>query len=814
MDKKEIKKLPWQNIIAIVALFAIVGLSLYIRIKIPYEKIFVDGEVWFRGTDPYYFMRHIENAVHNFPHINSFDPYKAFPGGGGVLSQPFFVFLGAGIVWLFSFGSTSPHTIEVIGAYIPPVLGTLTVVAVFFIGKELFNKWAGLLSAALLVILPGEFLNRSLLGFTDHHVVDSLLFTICMLFFIMAIRRARERKISLDNLVQRDWSVITRPIIYSLIGGAFLGMHILSWKGALLLIFILFIYLVIQGITDHLNGKPNMALCVVSIPYFLIAFIMYLPYLSRVGSAGLYIASLLIAMLASPLLYCLSRFTLRKGIKTVYYLPILIGIAVLGLVSLRIINPSLLSSMLARFSPFTPGGAALTIQEMHPVLYPFGDFSWDIVWFNFTTSFFISFIAIGLLVYDVLRRRMHDRLLFLIWSIATLAAVLGQRRFGDYFAISAALLMGYMSWRILVLAGINKLHSRAVESVESVKTVYISRAERRRSQKKEGKRGKRSHVHPWETWVRVIIAAVLIFFLIFFPSIGLPGIKTGTVLFGRPVDVLGHPLELKVKLTQSLAGEPTLINHAWYDALEWFGENSPEPFADQDFYYELYERPFEYPDTAYGVMSWWDYGYWIVQISRRIPNADPGQRNAGKAGLFLTAQDEESANQIMDEMGSKYVIIDYPMPTSKFYAFPAWTGASHEDYYGTYFVPKEGGEQQQVSFFYPSYYQSAVVRLYNFDGKAVVSSESSTVVLSWEWKTSDAGQQFKQIVGSWAFNSKEDAEAYITTQETGDYVLGSPNPFVSPISLAEMQYYELVYASPQTTNSQAFVKIFEYTGEG
>jgi len=813
MDNKEIRKLPWQKIITAVALLAIVGLSLYIRIKIPYEKIFVDGEVWFRGTDPYYFMRHIENAVHNFPHINSFDPYKLFPTGGSVLPQPFFVFMGGALARLLTFGSTDSHAIEVIGAYIPPVLGTLTVIAVFFIGKELFNRWAGLLSAALLVVLPGEFLNRSLLGFTDHHVVESFLFAVSMLFFIMAIRRSRERKLSLENLLQRNWAGFIRPLVYGLIGGAFLGMHILSWKGALLLIFIIFIYLVIQGIMDHRNGRVDIALCSVSIPYFLIAFIMYLPYTSRVGSASLYAITLLIAILASPLLYFLSHYTLKKGIKPGYYLPILIGIAVLGLAALRIINPSLLSAILARFRPFTPGGASLTIQEVHPLLYPFGEFSWNIAWFNFTTSFFISFIAIGLLADDVFRRRKHDRFLFLVWSIATLVAALGQRRFGDYFAISAALLMGYISWRILVLAGVEKLRNRAVESVKSAKSGFVSRAERRRSQKTGGKTTSRRHIKHWEIWLRVITAGLFIFFLIFFPSVGLPGIKSGTTLFGRPVDVLGHPLELKVKLTQSLANEPTLISHAWYDALEWLGENSPEPFEDPDFYYKLYEKPFDYPDTAYGIMSWWDYGYWIIQISHRIPNSNPGGGNRAEAGLFLTAQDEEAANQIMDEMGSKYVVIDYPMPTSKFYAMPTWAGASVEDYYGTYYVPQEGGEQQQVSFFYPSYYQSAVVRLYNFEGKAVAPTENSTVVLSWELKTSDEGMQFKQVVGSWAFSSEENAEAYIVSQETGDYVLGSPNPFISPISLEEMQRYELVYASPQITNNQAFVKIFEYTDE-
>jgi oligosaccharyl transferase (archaeosortase A-associated) len=810
MNNQGIKKLDWPKIIAVVALLSIVGLSLYIRIVLPYKKIFVDGEVWFRGTDPYYFMRHIENAAHNFPHVNTFDPYKVFPGGGTVLAQPFFVFLGGAIVLLFSFGSLAPHTVEVIGACIPPVLGTLTVVAVFFVGKVLFNKWVGLMSAALLIILPGEFLNRSLLGFTDHHVVDSLLFTVSILFFIMAIRLTRERKISLGNLLQRDWPAITRPLIYSLIGGVFLGMHILSWKGALLLIFILFVYLVIQGIVDHLNGEPEITLCSVSIPYFLIAFIIYLPYLSRIGSASLYTVSLLVAMLASPFLYFLSRFMLQKGIKAVYYLPILIGLAVLGLAAFRIINPSLLHGMLARFSPFNPGGAALTIQEVHPLLYPFGAFSWDIAWFNFTTSFFLAFIAIGLLVYDALRRRMHDRLLFLIWSIATLAAVLGQRRFGDYFTVSAALLMGYLSWRVLTLAGINMLQLRATKTA---KAVYISRAEKRRKQRAGINVAEKTPPQRWTIWLRVALAAIAIFFFIFFPSIGLPGIKTGTVLFGHPVSVLGHQLELKVKLTQALAREPTLINNAWHNALEWFGNNSPEPFDNPENYYERYEAPYEFPESAYGVMSWWDYGYWIMQISHRIPNSNPGGSNRKQAGSFLTSQNEESANQIMNEMGSKYVIIDYPMPTSKFYAMPAWAGGNVTDYYDSYYVPQEEGNAQHVSFFYPSYYQSAVARLYNFDGKAVVPKENAAIVLSWQWDTSTEGQRLKKVIGSWAFNSYEDAEVYIASQQTGNYVLGNNNPFVSPIPLEEMQSYELVYSSPQTTNNQAYIKIFEYTGE-
>ncbi|GAH57017.1 unnamed protein product, partial [marine sediment metagenome] len=145
--------------------------------------------MWFKGTDAWYHMRHIENLLYNFPHVNSFDPYMLYPGGGGGPGRPFFDWLVAGIIWLVGLGSPSSHTIDVVGAYVPAILGTLTIIPVYFIGKELFNRWAGILAAALVAILPGEFLNRSLLGFTDHHVAETLFTTVTILFLILAIKR-------------------------------------------------------------------------------------------------------------------------------------------------------------------------------------------------------------------------------------------------------------------------------------------------------------------------------------------------------------------------------------------------------------------------------------------------------------------------------------------------------------------------------------------------------------------------------------------------------------------------------------------------
>ena len=49
---------------------------------------------------------------------------------------------------------------------------------------------------------------------------------------------------------------------------------------------------------------------------------------------------------------------------------------------------------------------------------------------------------------------------------------------------------------------------------------------------------------------------------------------------------------------------------------------------------EIYNAPpngemFQYPDSAYGVMSWWDYGHVITYFAHPIPHANPFQAGIG-----------------------------------------------------------------------------------------------------------------------------------------------------------------------------------------
>jgi oligosaccharyl transferase (archaeosortase A-associated) len=802
------RKLPPIAIVGII-LAVLCGISLYIRIYLPYNQIFVNDWVWFRETDAYFYMRNIETLVRNFPHFNTFDPYMLYPRGDVGLVRPFFAWLISGVILLIRGGASSLHTMEVVAAYIPPILGTLTLIPVYFIGKELFNRWVGVISAALVVILPGEFLHRSLLGFTDHHVAEVLFSTVCMLFLIMAIKRAREREISFKHILSRDWSTITKPLVYTLLAGIFLGIYLLSWQGGLLLVFIIFAYLVIQFIVDHLRHKSSDYLCIVGTPLFLIAFLMLLPILGKDDLDTIYRVSLPIAIVVPLVLSIISRLMAGRSLKPVYYPLTLLGLLGIGLAALHAINPSLFQSMLGKFSIFAPVGAALTIMEVHPLTL-------SIAWSNFTTSFFISFISFGMLIYVAIKEKSADKTLFLVWSMMMLIAVFGQRRFGYYYAINASLLTGYFSWKMLDIAGLRKLLAKPKEVVRAVKKF-------KKKEKKTRERAKpKTFMQPRGAWVNVIVVGIIIFFVVFFFPNFVP-IKYDLVSKTLSSGFSKVSTEYQVSgYTRYIAGMGNYImDEGWYTSLLWLkdSDNSPEPFDDPDFYYELYppRDEFEYPETAYGVMSWWDYGYFIMQIAHRIPNANPSQDGAIQAGQFFTAQDESSANELADEFGTKYVVIDFAMATiNKFYAMVEWAGKSEDEFYEYYYAQtQEGG--RWVILYYPAYYNSIAVRLYNFDGKAVTPTQP--VVISYEDKVTSGGEKYKEITWGQYFSSYEEAQAYVASQTAGNYRIVGDNPFSSPVPLEEMNSYALVHQSEATTTvteetTVPSVKIFKYLGSG
>jgi len=770
----------WPGLLAGMILGVFFGIALFLRVYLPYDQVFAGDWIKFTGADAYYHMRLVDNLLHHFPRFITFDPYTFYPAGSSVGWPHFFDWFIAGIAWLVGLGSPTQHTIDVVGVYFPAVLGALTVIPVYFIGRELFNRWAGVISAGLIALIPGEFIGRSILGFADHHVAEALFSTITMLFLILAVKNARKGQMTFNNLRRRDWSTITKPIVYSLLAGIFLAIYLLTWIGGLLFIFLIFAYFVVQFIIDHLRGETTDYLGIVGTLSLFIAAVITLPLLPQTWLSPLYLPSFVIAVVTPVVLAGLSRLMAGVRLKPAYYPLTLLGIGLAGLAIFYFIDPSLLKAMVGRFSVFNPSGAALTILEVHPLLFPEGSFSLSAAWGNFTTGFFLSFISLGIIIYFIIKRGEADKTMLAVWGLIILAATLGQRRFAYYFAVNVALLAGYLSWLILEVAGFKKA---AVEPSQAAGKIKAGKGRPKRPQK-GGSR-------PTARYIIMALAVVGVFFLSFFPNIS-PAIATAKAAHFAPSD-------------------------AWCESLSWMKENTPEPFGDPDFYYELYEPPqqgeaYDYPESAYSIMAWWDYGHWITRIAHRIPICNPFQQGASKAARFFIAQDEESASQIASELDSKYIVIDYATAVDKFYAMPTWAGGNQEGYYDVYYQ-EQGSRLVPVLLFKAQYYRSMAARLYNFGG-GEVTPQSSTVV-GYQEKVSREGVRYKEIISSKSFPSYEEAEAYISSQESDNYQVVSANPFISPVPLAKLEGYRLIYSSnSQVTltgiGAVSEVKIFEY----
>ncbi len=745
------------------------ALALFLRVYVPQEWVFTDGRVNFIGADSYYHMRLVDSLVENFPRTVTFDPYLFYPHGSTWPHMPFFDWLLAGGALLVGFGSPTQHTVEVVSAVAPAVMGALAVIPVYFIGRGLFGRWAGVLSAAVIAILPGEFMGRSLLGFSDHHVAEALFSALAMMFLLLAIRSARRREITLRHLRARDWPAIRRPLIFSLLAGLFLGVYLLSWIGGPLFVFIIFLYVVVQSVIDHLKGRSGDYLCVVTVVSLAVASLMLLP-LSPGGSQT---AALLIALAAPLALNVLSRLMAARTLRPAYYPAAVLGLAAVGLLLFRFVSPTVFESVMARFSIFSPSGVGLTITELRPLFFPGSSFSTALAWEMFTTSLYFSFAALLLLGYRVFRHGDAGVTLLLVWSLVVLAATLGARRYAYYFAVNAALLTGYISWQMLRFLDVGRWAA-----------LY---------------RRKAAPVSPRARRTSVVLGVAIVFLVVFAPNLGLPPDWKG-------------PTTTVVRAASQLAP-----SDAWYDSLVWLRENTPEPLGTPEAYFDSYLTPpagerYSYPESAYGVMAWWDYGHWITRIARRLPNHGPGGNWSVPVARSFTAQDEATAAEIIDRLGSRYLVIDYATATGKFHAMVTLADGDPDDFREAYFIERDNLVVRLV-FFYPEYYRALSTRLYNFDGRAV--TPESTMVIAYQEALTGDGTAYKLVTDARSFPSYREAADFVADQDSDKHRIVSTDPMTSPVPLVALEGFRRVYVSGQSTlhlGSVAMptVKVFEY----
>lgn len=642
-------------------LLLIFALSLYIRAYLPYETVFANGIVHFAADDAVFHMRLVENTIHNFPHRLTFDIFTRYPTGEYLHWGPLLTLIIASLSMIIGLGHPSIQLTNTIGAFTPAIMGALVVFPVYYIAKHVFNsKAAGILSALMIAVLPGQFLGRSVLGFTDHHVAEVLFSTAMMALYIYTLKCTKSHHGALP--------VFSKYTIYSILAGIMLSAYLLTWPGAPFFIMIIFIYIIIQSILDVIRKEPLGYLVHSTVPMMAVTLIFLLPFVNNFSFLWDRYSMFHIMLLVVGIVLPIALFNLSKIIKSDIkgYLLTLFGTIAVGLLVIKSILPNMYASIVYApgliFTASTGGkqtiGEAVSILEKPGMMHD--SFPISLLPNDTLISFFIL-LSFSIIAFKIITKKSSHGLLFVVWTLTMFVAMYGQNRWAYYFAVNFALLGGFVGGSII------DWHFN-------------------------------THKHPlfeMEKKSVIIMGAVvcIILLILVYPSLN---ISLNTSKYANTGDPSGGGF------------------NEWYETLTWMKNNTPDTGID---YFDTYQNH-TYPSTAYGVMSWWDYGHIITYYAHRVPTANPFQSGIGDpkvagAAPFLTAKTEDDATKVLQEIGNvRYVITNSYMAYEIVGVFGVWM--SDVPYFVN--VKTSKGDQTMPAI---TYYENMVSRLHIFDGSGL-----------------------------------------------------------------------------------------------
>ncbi len=563
--------------------------------------------------------------------------------------------------------------------------------------------------------------------------------------------------------------------IRSALFGLCLAAYLLSWIGGPLLLLILAGWIALQLVVDRYRQVEPMLLADAVVPGLLVATLVLFPGQATRPYAALPFRMLVVLLVVLAALSWLSIVTSRRGWSFARFVTSLAAGVVIALALHAVIPGSPMPQVLAELQRFFAPGAGTAIREVRPLFGSTILGSFTALWDQFTSASILAGVGLLLLANRCRKASTPAGLLLLVWSVAMLVATLGRVRYAYYLAINVALLSGFtlhFVWRWALAT------KRPVAQLE------------RR--------------------ITAAVAIVAIGAFAFYPGLA---------------------------ESRRVAADVTGPSSDWLATMRWLRDETPPAITDAE-YVAAHRRPSAADSqaqrpAAYSVMTWWDYGYWVL-AARHVPTSNPSQTGAGTAAAFYLARSEEQGAAILDELDSRYVLVDHTMPmitpsgdgrlSGKFAAIAGWAGSDREEYFEPVLVPDGNGGLVSRTVFHPAYFESMLVRLYLFEGRPVDPGPTLVVAFrppgapgAFDGRSAATRDSPREIEFSRRFDSHEQARDFIAANPDRALQIVSDDPRVSCVPLEGLDRFRLAYASPGAIAHRgdrrlAFVEVFEYLG--
>jgi dolichyl-phosphooligosaccharide-protein glycotransferase len=424
------------------AVVALAAVGFLLRVA-NFEDVFTSKGVAFVEFDPYYHMWRVFQTLRAYPWVPLFDPSMNTPQGATIIWPPLFDFFVATVSFLLGRGPEDVDAVETISAFVPPVLGALTVVAVYFLGRAVLDHTRALLGAALLATIPAHIW-YSRLGFVDHHVAVTLVQVLMFHALLRAVAAWSD-----EAARPRTRWLWTAAVALWLTAG------FLIWNGFLFFAALLDLCLLALLYLDR--ADPRSPVWRIALVSHAAAAALITPFVvATVRVSGRAFSPLTLSWLPVA---ALLAFALLAGLEGLRRSPRVAGwppaarwtlvlVPVAGLAAILLYQSQNVALGLQwltasdRFmSSVAESGSSLITAGVFDLKQPQ-------IWL---TRFYLAMpVALGLLAFDLYRTGWRDRprTVLLIWGTVLFGMSVVQRRFGEPFAPVLALLAADLVLRI------------------------------------------------------------------------------------------------------------------------------------------------------------------------------------------------------------------------------------------------------------------------------------------------------------------------------------------------------------------------------
>ncbi len=235
-------------------LAALFGFMLWIRAR-GWEG-YVNGEtVLFAGNDAWYHYRMVQYTVEEWPATMPFDPWTSFPTGTSVGQfGTLFDQLIATAALVYGLGSPTEFQVKLVTLFAPAVFGALVLIPVFYLGKRVGGKAGGIVGALVLALTPGQFLTRSIVGFSDHHVAETLFMAVAVVLVLAALAVAQRDRPIWELFTTGDWDALRPTLLWSTAAGVATGLYVWVWPPGVFLAGILGLFFALYLLGTFIRG--------------------------------------------------------------------------------------------------------------------------------------------------------------------------------------------------------------------------------------------------------------------------------------------------------------------------------------------------------------------------------------------------------------------------------------------------------------------------------------------------------------------------------------------------------------------------------